>query len=58
MKQNDNHDKLKAGAPIFDFISGNTSTLPAKGLTKNISNMRSLWLLAKMSGTVKKYKNE
>lgn len=58
MKQKSNSNKTKVGEPILDFISGEMNTLAAKRLTKNISCLQSLWLLAKMTGVVKKCSEE
>lgn len=46
--------KQKSSGAVMDFISGNTDTDAAKRLTKNIKSLRSLWLLANMSGDIKK----
>ena len=46
--------KQRSDEPVLDFISGNTDTLAAKRLTKNIRSLRSLWLLSKMSGCNRK----
>lgn len=58
MKQKSNSNKAKAGDPILDFISGKTNTSAAKRLTKSINSIQSLWLLAKMTGAVKKCSEE
>ncbi len=39
--------------PVLDFVSGKTETIAAKRLTKNIRSVHSLWLLAKMSNSVR-----
>lgn len=46
--------KQESNEAVMDFISGNINTDAAKHLTKNIKSLRSLWLLAKMSGDIKK----
>lgn len=58
MKQKSNTKKTKAEEPILDFISGKTNTSAAKRLTKSIGSLQSLWVLAKMTGVVKKYSEE
>lgn len=58
MKQKDNNNKSKVGEPVLDFISSKMNTLAAKRLTKNISCLQSLWILAKMTGVVKKFSEE
>ena len=58
MKQKSNTKKTKAEEPILDFILGKTNTLAAKRLTKNISCIQSLWILAKMTRVVKKCSEE
>lgn len=52
-------DKKKPATPtpVLGFISGNTQLGSAKQLTAKIRNVRSLWLLAKMTGDAKDEKN-
>ena len=52
MSQNKNHKASNQG-PVLDFISGKTETESAKRLTAGIHNLRSLWLLAKMTGNLR-----
>lgn len=54
MSNNKNDKGNKSNEPVLDFISGNTNTDAAKRLTKNIRSVQGLWLLAKMSGNLKK----
>lgn len=58
MNQKNNFDKYEADRAIMDFISGNTNTPAAKGLTNSICNIQSLWLLAKMASNVRKCNND
>lgn len=55
MKQKDNGNKAIIGEPVLDFISGRTDTVASRRLTRRICNVQSLWQLAKMTETVKKY---
>ena len=54
MRHNDDNTPTNAGEPILDFISGSTNTPSAMRLTKEIRSLHSLWILAKMSRSVKK----
>lgn len=58
MNQKNNFDKYEVDRAVMDFISGNTNTAAAKGLTNSICNMQSLWLLAKMASNVRKCNND
>ena len=54
MKHNDDNAPANGSEPILDFISGRTNTPSAMRLTKEIRSLHSLWILAKMSRSVKK----
>lgn len=46
------------GELVMKFISGETNTQAARRLTKGICSVEALWLLAKMSKTVKMDRSE
>jgi hypothetical protein len=54
MKKTRQENQCSGCEPVVDFILGKTNTTSAKRLTKGISRVTSLWLLAKMARSVKK----
>ncbi len=53
MELKNKRTKRCVGEPVLNFISGETNTPSAKRLTKGICSVQALWLLAKMSKTIK-----
>ena len=56
MKRKNNSKNCKNGCdePVLTFITGNVHYPTSKRLTRNIYSAKTLWLLAKMVGCIKK----
>ncbi len=53
MTNNKQNTKMNRIDAVTEFISGKTNTESAKRLTRGVNSINALWLLAKMTRSVK-----